>query len=67
MDVIPNPALARFSIPTRIARIKGRQPYTDPNFQRNQGAQGWSSSETLGMAAKRPRTPRPASSAARIQ
>jgi hypothetical protein len=43
-------------------------PYTDPNFHRNQGAQGWSSGETFAMAPKRARAHhRSGSSAARMQ
>jgi hypothetical protein len=39
-------------------------PYTDPNFHRNQGAQGWSSGETVGMAPKRARAHHRSSSSA---
>jgi hypothetical protein len=43
-------------------------PYTDRNFHRNQGAQGWSSGETVGMAPKRARAyHRSSSSAGRMQ
>jgi arylsulfatase len=42
-------------------------PDTDPNFHRNQGAQGWLSGETVGMAPKRARAYRSSSSAARTR
>ena len=67
--VISEPGYCAFFYPNANCQNKGPgNPYTDPNFHRNQGAQGWSSGETLGMASKRPRTHRPASSpAARMQ
>ena len=66
--VILEPGYCAQFYPNANCQNKGPgNPYTDPNFHRNQGAQGWSSGETLGPAAKRQRTHRPASSAARMQ
>jgi hypothetical protein len=66
--VISEPGYCAFFYPNANCQNKGPgNPYTDPNFHRNQGAQDWSSGETLGMAAKRPRTHRPDSSATRKQ
>jgi hypothetical protein len=67
-QVISEPGYCAFFYPNANCLNKGPgNPYTDPNFHRNQGAQSWSSGETLGMAAKRPQRHRPASSAARMQ
>jgi hypothetical protein len=67
-QVISEPGYCAFFYPNANCQNKGPgNPYTDPNFHRNQGAQSWSSGETLGMAAKRPQRHRPASSAARMQ
>jgi hypothetical protein len=67
-QVISEPGYCAFFYPNANCQNKGPgNPYTDPNFHRNQGAQSWSSGETLGMAAKRPQRQRPASSAARMQ
>jgi hypothetical protein len=67
--VIQEPGYCAFFYPNANCQNKGPgNPYTDPNFHRNQGAQGWSSGETVGMAAKRPRTHRSSdSSAARLR
>ena len=66
--VISEPGYCAFFYPNANCQNKGPgNPYTDPNFHRNQGAQSWSSGETLGMAAKRPRTRRPDSWAARMR
>jgi hypothetical protein len=67
-QVISEPGYCAFFYPNANCQNKGPgNPYTDPNFHRNQGAQSWSSGETLGMAAKRPQRYRPVSSAARMQ
>ena len=67
-QVISEPGYCAFFYPNANCQNKGPgNPYTDPNFHRNQGAQSWSIGETLGMAAKRPQRHRPASSAARMQ
>jgi hypothetical protein len=66
--VISEPGYCAFFYPNANCENKGPgNPYTDPNFHRNQGAQAWSSGETVGMAVKRPRTHRHHSSAARQQ
>jgi hypothetical protein len=67
--VISEPGYCAFFYPDANCQNKGPgNPYTDPNFHRNQGAsRSWSSGETLGMAAKRPQRHWPASSAARMQ
>ncbi|MFY9951701.1 hypothetical protein [Bradyrhizobium sp.] len=66
--VISGPGYCAQFYPNANCQNKGPgNPYTDPNFHRNQGAQGWSSGETVGMAPKRPRTHRHHSSAARLQ
>jgi hypothetical protein len=42
--VIQEPDYCAFFYPTAICQNKGPgNPYTDPNFHRTQGAQGWSS------------------------
>jgi hypothetical protein len=68
-QVISEPGYCAFFYPTANCQNKGPgNPYTDPNFHRNQGAQGWSSGETVGMAPKRARAyHRSGSSAARMQ
>jgi hypothetical protein len=67
--VISEPGYCAFFYPNANCQNKGPgNPYTDPNFHRNQGARGWSSGETVGMAPKRGRTHhRPDSSAAHLQ
>ena len=51
--VISEPGYCAFFYPNSNCENKGPgNPYTDPNFHRNQGAQGWSSGETVGMAPK---------------
>ena len=67
--VISEPGYCAFFYPNANCQNKGPDsPYTDPNFHRNQGAQGWSSGETVGMAPKRARAyHRSGSSAARMQ
>jgi hypothetical protein len=68
-QVISEPGYCAFFYPDANCQNKGpSNPYTDPNFHRNQGAQGWSSGETFGMAPKRARAyHRSGSSAARLQ
>jgi hypothetical protein len=68
-QVISEPGYCAFFYPNANCQNKGPgNPYTDPNFHRNQGAQGWSSGEAVGMAPKRARTHhRPDSSASRLQ
>ena len=67
--VITEPGYCAQFYPNANCQNKGPgNPYTDPNFHRNQGVQGWSSGETVSMAPKRARTHhRPDSSAARLQ
>jgi len=66
--VISEPGYCAFFYPNANCNNKGPgNPYTDPNFHRNQGAQGWPSGETVGMAPKRARAHRSGSSAARMQ
>jgi hypothetical protein len=67
--VISEPGYCAFFYPNANCQNKGPgNPYTDPNFHRNQEARGWSSGETVGMAPKRARTHhRSDSSAARLQ
>jgi ABC-type multidrug transport system permease subunit len=66
--VISEPGYCAQFYPNANCQNKGPgNPYTDPNFHRNQGAQGWSSGETVGMAPKRTRAYRSGSSAARMQ
>jgi hypothetical protein len=68
-QVISEPGYCAFFYPNANCQNKGPgNPYTDPNFHRNQGAQGWSSGQTFGMAPKRARAyHRSGSSAARLQ
>jgi hypothetical protein len=66
--VILEPGYCAQFYPNANCQNKGPgNPYTDPNFRRNEGAQGWSSGETVGMAPNRPRTRRHHSSTARLQ
>ena len=65
-QVISEPGYCAFFYPNANCQNKGPgNPYTDPNFHRNQGAQGWSSGETVSIAPKRTRAYRSGSSAAR--
>jgi len=58
-QVISDPGFCAQFYPNANCQNEGPgNPYTDSNFLRNQGAQGGSSGEILGMAAKRPRTHR---------
>ena len=51
--VIQEPGYCAFFYPTANCQNKGPgNPYTDPNFHRTQGAMGWSSGETVGLAPK---------------
>jgi hypothetical protein len=55
-QVISEPGYCAFFYPNANCQNKGPgNPYTDPNFHRNQGAQGWSSGETVAMAPRRAR------------
>ena len=67
--VIEDPGYCAQFYPNANCQNKGpSNPYTDPNFHGNQGAQGWSSGETVGMAPKRARAHRHQSgSSARMQ
>jgi hypothetical protein len=66
--VISEPGYCAQFYPNANCQNKGPgNPYTDPNFHRNQGAQGWSSGETVGTAPKRARAYRSGSSAARMR
>ena len=67
--VISEPGYCAQFYPNANCQNKGPgNPYTDPNFHRNQGAQGWSSGETVGKAPKRARAyHRSGSSAARME
>ena len=67
--VISEPGYCAFFYPNANCQNKGPgNPYTDPNFHRDQGAQGRSSAETVGMAPKRARAHhRSGSSAARMR
>jgi hypothetical protein len=67
-QVISEPGYCAFFYPNANCQNKGPgNPYTDPNFHRNQGAQSWSSGETVGMAPKRTRAYGSSSSAARMR
>jgi hypothetical protein len=66
--VISEPGYCAQFYPNANCQNKGPgNPYTDPSFHRNQGAQGWSSGETVSTAPRRPWAYRSGSSAARIQ
>jgi hypothetical protein len=67
--VIAKHVISEPGYPNANCQNKGPvNPYTDPNFHRNQGAQGWLSGETFGMAPKRARAyHRSGSSAARME
>ena len=52
-QVIQEPGYCAFFYPNANCQNKGPgNPYTDPNFHRNQAAWGWSSGETVGIAPK---------------
>ena len=66
--MISEPGYCAFFYPNANCTNKGPgNPYADPNFHRNEGAQGWSSGETVGKAPKWARAYRSGSSAARLE
>src|SRR6202165_143963 len=69
-QVISEPGYCAFFYPNANCQNKGPgNPYTDPNARRGaaQNDGMWSSGQTVGIAAKRPRTHRSYSSATRSQ
>jgi hypothetical protein len=67
-QVMSEPGYCAFFYPNANCQNDGPgNPYTDPNYWRNQTARGWSSGETVGIAPKRTRTHRSDSSAARLR
>jgi hypothetical protein len=67
-QVIQEPGYCAFFYPNANCQNKGPgNPYTDPNYQRSQNAQTWSSGETVGVVPRRSRTHRSNSPAVRMQ
>ena len=66
--VVSEPGYCAFFYPYANCQNRGPgNPYTDPNYPRGPNAQPWSSGETVGVAAKRPRPHRSHPSATRTQ
>ena len=67
-QVISDPGYCAFFYPDANCQNKGPgNPYTDSNYRRSAGQNGWVSDQTVGVAGKRSRTHRVDSSGMRTR